>query len=103
MSDKIHQLIKDVRVNFSSMNESLLAEKSKNQELNAVISGLKNQIEALNSENKVLKNEIDDFKKQENDENKDVKLQTQQTTMVAEESIDELVKEIDYCIGQLKK
>ncbi len=103
MSDKIHQLIKDVRVNFSSMNESLLAEKSKNQEINAEISELKNQIESLISENKVLKVEIDDFKKRENDVNEEVKLQTQQTTMVSEESIDELVKEIDYCIGQLKK
>jgi len=103
MSDKIHQLIKDVRVNFSSMNESLLAEKSKNQEINAEVSELKNQIESLISENKVLKVEIDDFKKRENDVNEEVKLQTQQTTMVSEESIDELVKEIDYCIGQLKK
>ena len=103
MSDKIHQLIKDVRVNFSNMNESLLTEKSNNQAFKTEIAELKNQIECLISENKGLKVEIDDFKKQENDENKEVKLQTQQTTMVAEESIDELVKEIDYCIGQLKK
>ena len=103
MSDKIHQLINNLRLNFTNLNEDLLAEKSKNQLINAKVSELNNQIENLISENIALKLSNDEFKKQENEVKEEFNLQTQQTTMVSEECIDELVEEIDYCIGQLKK
>ncbi len=103
MSDKIHQLIEKLRENFVKKSDALLAEKSNNQLVNAKLIELKAQIEVLESENTALKVRIDDFKKQENEVEEEFILQTQQTTMVSDEHIDELVKEIDYCIGQLKK
>ncbi len=103
MSDKIHQLISTLRENFMSISEDLLAERSKNQRLNEEISELKDEIQTLKSDNHSLKVALDNFRKQKNDEREEFKLQTQQNTMVSEEYIDELVKEIDYCIGQLKK
>ena len=103
MSDKIHQLINKLRDNFTSVSEDLLTEKSKNQGFIEEISELKSKINVLVSENNSLKVTVDDFRKQKNDENEEFKLQTQRDTMVSEEHIDELVKEIDYCIGQLKK
>ncbi len=103
MSEKIHQFINEVRQNFANLNESLLAEKTKNQELISELSSLKKQVEDLLSENEGLKNEVDELKRQKSDEVEKFNIQTSQDSMISDERIDELVKEIDYCIGQLKK
>ena len=103
MSEKIHLLINDVRNNFTSLSERFLSEKSKNESLSVENVDLKNHMERLINENNALKAEVDELRKHRNELNEEFRSQSSQTTMVSEEKIDELVKEIDYCIGQLKK
>ena len=99
MSDKIHQLIDSIREQHSRVNEQLLLEQSKNEMFQGEIEKLKSQIENQLEEFSSLKNELDLAK----NEQKEQIITSSKDTMISEEQIDELVKEIDYCIGQLKE
>jgi len=99
MSDKIHQLISSIREKYSRVNEQLLLEKSKNEVFQNAIEKLKFQIEGQQGELSSLKNELDSAKNEMSEQI----ITGSEDTMISEEQIDELVKEIDYCIGQLKE
>ncbi|HIP31265.1 MAG TPA: hypothetical protein EYG86_00740 [Crocinitomicaceae bacterium] len=102
MSDQIQTLIVSIREKFSLVKEQLLTEKAENKELKNEVEELKSQLEVQKSKLNSLEVELEETKNNENDFSEQV-ISRSEGTMITEEQIDGLVKEIDYCIGQLKK
>lgn len=102
MADRINKLIENIREKVSLLRSQLSVEKSKNESLQKEVNELKlqltssqNEVEKLESNIVNLKSEIVKAKEQSVNQSSD--------TNISDEQIDELVKEIEYCIGQLKK
>ncbi|MBL1281154.1 MAG: hypothetical protein COA33_012825 [Fluviicola sp.] len=102
MSDQIQKLIASIREKFSQVKGQLSAEQSKNEKLQNEMEELKSQLDAQNDKVNSLENELQDAKSNKNDLSEQ-NITSSEGTMITEGQIDELVKEIDYCIGQLKK
>ena len=99
MSEKIHQLIGSIRENISRVNDELVEEQSKNETFQNEIEKLNSQIEEQQEKLNALMGELDSAKNEKSEQ----VITRSEDTMISEEQIDELVKEIDYCIGQLKE
>ncbi|MCO4813371.1 MAG: hypothetical protein KC454_01590 [Flavobacteriales bacterium] len=99
MSQKIHQLIGSIRENFSRISNELVGEQSRNEAFQKEIETLKSQIEIQNEKLNALTVELELTKNEVTEEF----ITRSEGTMISEDQIDELVKEIDYCIGQLKE
>lgn len=106
MSARVHQLLDEIREKSVKLKGQVTAERAKNDTLSAEISELKEEMnskteEVENLQNKVseLSANIESLKEQSvNSES------TGQTgTVLSNEEIDALVKEIEYCIKQLKR
>jgi predicted nucleic acid-binding Zn-ribbon protein len=102
MSEMIEQLIGEVRERSLEIKRSLTAEREKSSNLLVEKASLTEEIEKLRMELKMvndqvgkLQNEIDAM------ETKNIEQPTERR--VSQEEIDDLVKEIDYCITQLKQ
>jgi chromosome segregation ATPase len=102
MSEMIEQLIGEVRERSLEIKRSLTAEREKSSNLLVEKASLTEEIEKLRMELKTvndqvgkLQNEIDAI------ETKNIEQPTERR--VSQEEIDDLVKEIDYCITQLKQ
>ena len=102
MSNRVDQLIEEIREKANLMKESVAIEKNKNSELSSEIDSLKAQIEAKSNEVERLKEDLVNLEAKLND-SKNERIEVQSDTGVSDEQIDELVKEIEYCITQLKK
>ena len=102
MSKKIHQLIDQIRANYSSLDNQFLEQKAKASELQNEADTLKSQL--VERENKIaaLETKINELEATKNEVSERV-ITSSEGTMISEGQIDELVKEIDYCIGQLKE
>ena len=102
MSDRIYTLIDGIREKVSLMQNQLSVERSSNEELRAEVSSLTNNLISKEEEINILQAKIEDL-------SKNVKAESEQSVVassekgISDEQIDELVKEIEYCIGQLKK
>ena len=103
MTSEISDIIKEIKGKFIALNEKFLLEKSEKnklaEELNyskSEITSLSEKIEELKSEISVLQEEIEILRKS-----------MENSISMSEESkdkeIDLLVRELDYCIKQLKK
>ena len=99
MSEKIHQLIGSIRENISRVNDELVEEQSKNETFQDEIEKLNSQIEDQQEKLNALMGELDSVKNEKSEQ----VITSSEDTMISEGQIDELVKEIDYCIGQLKE
>ena len=104
MSARVHQLLNEIREKSVQWKEQMLAERATNATLNAEISRLKDQMsskeqEVENLQEKVaeLAGTIESLKEQS------VNSTPQAEVKLSNEEIDALVKEIEYCIGQLKR
>jgi len=102
MADRINELIQKIREKVSLLKDQLSVEKTKNESLQEEVNQLKlqltskqNEVEAL--ESKIVNLQSDIVKAKEQSVNHSTEAN------VSDEQIDELVKEIEYCIGQLKK
>ena len=102
MTENIQHSISEIRTKALRFRDELIAVKEQNvqlqQELLSVsekLSVLNSELNRLQTENIELKAEMDAMKSQVVDSPKNHSR--------SEEEIDELVKEIEYCIGQLKK
>lgn len=102
MSDRINQLIESIREKSMLLKEELVSEKQNNEKLQQEIQDLKAQSELkdqkvteLNVKIAELNESITKTKQSSIDDSKD--------SGISDEHIDELVKEIEYCITQLKK
>ena len=102
MSDQINTLIASIRERYTLLNDQLLGEQSKNEQAQLEIEELKSQLDAGNEKIVSLQNELKESEENESDVSEQVVTRSE-GTMITDEQIDELVKEIDYCIGQLKK
>jgi hypothetical protein len=103
MTDKIQQFIDEITLKSRALHHQLVEERAKNERFLKEIVGLQEDIatnkELINSqsvENASLKDELEAMK-----------LQVVEKPIISDqrkdEEIDELVKEIEYCISQLKK
>jgi chromosome segregation ATPase len=102
MSDRIQELIDGIKEKASSLHGQLSTERSSNQELQDEVSSLKNEVSSKEEEIIGLKSKISELEtKLETKDERDVNVS--EDAGVSEEQIDELVKEIEYCIEQLKK
>jgi chromosome segregation ATPase len=102
MADRINELINNIREKVSQLRSQLSVEKNKTESLQEEVNQLKlqltskkNEVETL--ESKIVNLQSDIVKAKEQSVNHSTEAN------VSDEQIDELVKEIEYCIGQLKK
>ena len=102
MSDRINQLIDTIREKSILLKDQVASEKAKNEELTQEIQTLKQEVTSKGEKVDELNSKITEL----NDGLKAVKEQSitgSEGNGFSDEQIDELVKEIEYCIGQLKK
>lgn len=101
MSEKVSQLIDEVREKALGLKDSLSAERSRVNNLEAEIQNLKIQISEKEKDLREKVEEIEglksDLKKMET-----ISIPVQAESGISDEQIDELVKEIEYCIAKLK-
>ncbi len=102
MSDRIQELIDGIRGKASALHDQLSTERTQNQKLQAELDGLKENVAQRDSKIDELSLKVSEL---------EMKLKTAgekevvvaEGTSVSDAQIDELVREIEYCIGQLKK
>ncbi|NRA13077.1 MAG: hypothetical protein HRT57_14095 [Crocinitomicaceae bacterium] len=102
MSDRITQLVDTIREKSILLKDQVASEKAKNEELTQEIHTLKQEVSSRDGKVDELNNKITDL----NDGLKAAKEQSitgSEGNEVSQGQIDELVKEIEYCIEQLKK
>ena len=102
MSDRIHELIDGIREKASSLHSQLSTERSTNQKLQEEVEGLRKQLSARDGEIAELSLKMDELETKLNTTSEREVIGSE-SMGVSNEEIDELVKEIEYCIGQLKK
>lgn len=102
MTERIEQLMSELRSTSLELKDRLKTEQvklteleAKNQVLNQEIKGLKADLEANSEQIQLLSSELDLVK------NNSGQIPVKQS--VSKEEIDELVNEIEYCITQLKQ
>ena len=101
MTQRIEQLISEIETKVQHLRESLVQEREKNLSFTEQLEVLKREHSMLQSELDVSKNVTDGLKGE---------LEKMKENVVSapvrgrnDQEIDELVKEIEYCISQLKK
>lgn len=103
MSDRIHQLIDTVREKSILLKDQVASERSENQRLKQEIDELKQSIASRDEKISGLEVKVVEL----NDHIETVKKENitveSASKGMSNEQIDELVKEIEYCITQLKK
>jgi predicted nuclease with TOPRIM domain len=109
MSARVHQLLDEIREKSVKLKSQVAAERAKNEALSAENSELKSAMdgktkEVGNLQNKVseLSANIESLKEQSVNSQSNTETTTQVGGVLTNEEIDALVKEIEYCIQQLK-
>ena len=103
MTERIQHTMNEIRAKALEIHNELVQERTKNQTLHVQILEIEDRLKSA----KLIENEylaaIDQLKLDlEVTKNQIVEVSAPQNGR-NEEQIDELVKEIEYCIGQLKK
>ena len=102
MSGRINQLVDTIREKFILLKDQVASDKVKNEELTQEIQALKLDVSSKDEKIGELNSKITEL----NDGLKSAREQSiisAEGNGVSEEQVDELVKEIEYCIEQLKK
>lgn len=103
MTEKIEKSIEHILNKAQALHTDLQSERTRNNALNNELQKLKGEIFSLSEREFMLNTEIETLKSAlQLAENKVVEVPIQ-VVGKREEEIDELVKEIEYCIEQLKK
>ena len=102
MTEKIQQLIEDIRLRYKTLYSQLIEERALRLDQNAELTSLKEKNSILN--NKINEFEIENLKfkldletiiqERIEERNSNLKIRNQE--------IDDLVREIEHCINQLK-
>ena len=102
MTERIQQLIEDIRLKYKTLYSQLIEERTLRLDQNAELTSLKEQNSILN--NKINEFEIENLKfkldletiiqERIEERNSNLKIRNQE--------IDDLVREIEHCINQLK-
>lgn len=102
MSEQVNRLIDEIREKSAQMREQIQVERAANGSLTDEIAVLKNELLEKTAEIETLQGSIAEL-------NGQIKTLTEQGgkesvgKSISNEEIDALVKEIEYCIGQLKR
>ncbi len=101
MTQKIERLIEELKMRANELKSSLLAERETNSKLQQENDRLKADLEVLTDELSKRNAEFVELEKsvEAMKENNTVSSEVK----VTKEEIDEMVKEIEYCITQLKQ
>jgi uncharacterized coiled-coil DUF342 family protein len=103
MSDRINQLIESIREKSMLLKDQVANEKRSNENLQQEIQGLQQEIAQKNEQITGLKARIDQLNENIQSAKEQNIEQASPNNMLSDEQIDELVGEIEYCLGQLKK
>jgi chromosome segregation ATPase len=102
MAEMIEQLIGEIRERSREIKRNLSAERENSKNLVMEKTVLSAEIEHLKSELKAANDKINDLKG-EMEAMAARNIEQPAERKVTQEEIDDLVKEIDYCITQLKR
>lgn len=102
MSDRVNELIETLREKMILLKDQCAIERSKNNDLLAENELLKSSLQEKSSEISSLQSKVDSLKEAQSLA-KEQSVNHSEEKKVSDEQIDELVREIEYCIGQLKK
>ncbi len=103
MTEQIEKSIEQILNKARSLHAELQSERSKNNALQSEVGRMKDELFFVSEREFMLNTEIETLKSAlQLAENKVVEVPVQ-IVGKREEEIDELVKEIEYCIEQLKK
>ena len=103
MTEQIEKSIEQILNKARALHAELQSERSKNTALNSEVEKMKDELFSMSEREFMLNTEIETLKSAlQLAENKVVEVPVQ-IVGKREEEIDELVKEIEYCIEQLKK
>jgi|TARA_R110000737_G_scaffold222262_1_gene237534 chromosome segregation ATPase len=103
MTESIQRKIQEISGKMKILHSHLLEERAKNAKLESDLESLKMSLQEKNEELATKNQQLSEKESQL------VQMNEQNTVSMPEESlnrsheIDELVKEIEYCIGQLRK
>lgn len=106
MSARVHQLLDEIREKSVKLKSQVAAERAKNEALSTEISELKLEIDSKKQEVEDLQNKVSELSAnieslKEQSVNSESSSQT--GAVLTNEEIDALVKEIEYCMQQLKR
>ena len=103
MTEKIQHIINDIRLKSKSLHSQLVSEREIKLALEVELNELKSTSDALRNENSNLTGEIQQLKSELNSILK--KRIDEERTVILDrnQDIDDLVREIEHCINQLKK
>ena len=102
MSDRVNELIETLREKMILLKDQCAKERSKNDELIAENESLKSNLNEKSSEISTLQSKIESLKEAQSSV-KEQNVNQSEEKKISDEQIDEMVREIEYCIGQLKK
>ncbi len=102
MSDRVNELIETLREKMILLKDQCAKERSINSELIAENEALKFNLTEKSNEIVNLQTKIESLKEVQNAA-KEQNVNQSKEERNSDDQIDELVREIEYCIGQLKK
>lgn len=102
MSDRIKELVQTVKNKANDLHSKVQMERSKNQDLENNLDRLRSELKDKESEVLKLQQEISQYEAKIKAQN-EVSVADQKSERISDTEIDELVREIDYCIAQLKR
>lgn len=102
MSDRVNELIDTLKEKMTLLKDQCANERSKNNELTAENERLKVNLAEKSTEISNLQSKVESLKEVQNLA-KVQNVNPSEEEKISDDQIDELVREIEYCIGQLKK
>jgi phage shock protein A len=102
MSDRVNELIDTLKEKMTLLKDQCANERSKNDELTAENERLKANLAEKSNEISNLQSKVESLKEAQNLA-KEQSVNPSEEENISDDQIDELVREIEYCIGQLKK
>lgn len=102
MSDRVNELIETLREKMILLKDQCAKERSKNDELVVENESLKSKLTEKSGEVSNLQTKIESLKEVQN-ATKEQNVNQPEEDKISDDQIDELVREIEYCIGQLKE
>ncbi|MFK7786181.1 MAG: hypothetical protein AB8B56_13760 [Crocinitomicaceae bacterium] len=102
MSDRVNELIDTLKEKMTLLKDQCVNERSKNDELSAENERLQANLAEKSTEISNLQSKVESLKEAQNLA-KVQNVNPSEEEKISDDQIDELVREIEYCIGQLKK
>lgn len=103
MNEKLQHSIDSINAKITSLTQRMEVLKSQNSAMTEEIQAFQQQLHESSQKESQLLETIENLNHELSLANKQVITLSQRPTGRSAEEIDELVKEIDYCIEQLKK